>query len=99
LTTTVGFAGKASLSSGAKKFAHLAEPPFSEKGMVHWTVLPLRFVVAWTGTVRLTSTAIAIPKAAYHEKFLIDIIFSSKFFLFLLKSTNAVSKCIDDDFY
>ena len=39
-TTTVGAPGNASESNGAKKFAHLAEPPVSENGIVHSIVLP-----------------------------------------------------------
>ena len=40
LTTTAGLPGKASESRGAKKFAHFADPPVSENGMVHSIVLP-----------------------------------------------------------
>jgi len=60
-TTTVGLPGSASLSSGAKKLAHLAEPPVSENGITHWTVLPDMSADADIG--RAAARAVPMPAA------------------------------------
>ena len=56
-TTTVGLPGRFSDRSGAKKFAHFAEPPVSENGIVHSIVLPLKSTSAWAVAVMLSATA------------------------------------------
>ena len=62
LTTTVGLPGRASDKSGAKKFAHLAEPPVSENGMVHSMVLPDISTSACAGAAIAAAAATAITE-------------------------------------
>ena len=59
-TTTVGLPGSASERSGAKKFAHFADPPVSEKGIVHSIVLPAMFTSACAGIANAVAVAVAI---------------------------------------
>jgi hypothetical protein len=60
LTTTVGLPGNASLKSGAKKLAHFADPPVSENGIVHSTVLPVMSTSWWAAA----KAPVDIPTAA-----------------------------------
>ena len=59
-TTTDGLPGRASDNKGAKKLAHLAEPPVSENGIVHSIVLPDISTSALAGIVSAPNTAVDI---------------------------------------
>ena len=78
MTTTLGLPSICSESKGAKKLAHFAEPPVSEKGMVHSIVLPL-ISAAFEGI----DTKNAKPIDAPNEK-----IFDRKFIFILLTKKN-----------
>jgi hypothetical protein len=61
-TTTVGLPGSSSDKSGAKKLAHLAEPPVSEKGMTYSIVLPAKSTSASAGAARQAADAAVAAK-------------------------------------
>ncbi len=72
-TTTVGLPGRVSDKRGAKKFAHFAEPPVSENGMVHSIVLPEKSTAADAGsavtaTMPATQLALITERASFFIK-------------------------------